>query len=47
MDSNNHWNTAFQEFMKQIQFQQSTADPCSLVKKTDNAIAILAVYVDN
>jgi len=33
--------------MEQIQFQQSTADPCIYVKKTDNAIAILAVYVDD
>ena len=33
--------------MEQIQLQQSTADPCIYVKKTDNAIAILAVYVDD
>ena len=41
------WNTAFQEFMEQIQFQQSTADPCIYVKKTDNEISILAIYVDD
>ena len=37
------WNKAFTEFMKSIEFKQSTADPCVYVRDT----CIVAVYVDD
>ena len=40
------WNTAFREFMEQIHFKQSTADPCIDVRTVD-VMAIIAVYVDD
>ena len=40
------WNTAFREFMEQIHFKQSTADPCIYVRTVD-VNAIIAVYVDD
>ena len=40
------WNTAFQEFMEQIHFKQSTTDLCIYVRTAD-VMTIIAVYVDD
>lgn len=41
------WNTKFKLFMKEMDFHQSSADPCVFVKFTENGILIIAVYVDD
>ncbi len=40
------WNKAFHDYMEQIGFKQSTADPCVYIKN-ESTMTILAVYVDD
>ena len=41
------WNKAFREYLISIGFQQSEADPCVYIQAKDDAITIIAVYVDD
>ncbi len=41
------WNTVFQEYMHRTGFQQSPADACVYIQDAEEAIAIVAVYVDD
>ena len=43
------WNKAFTEFMKSVEFKQSSADPCIYVRETGTlcTLCIVAVYVDD
>ena len=40
------WNTAFKDFMQEIGYVQSVADPCVFIKKA-NTLSVVAVYVDD
>ena len=35
------------DYLKSINFEQSTADPCVYVKNTSSGLLVIAVYVDD
>ena len=41
------WNVVFNNYLKSIDFEQNTADPCVYIKKKADSLIILAVYVDD
>ena len=41
------WNKSFQDFMLDLGFKQSTADPCVFIQDETNSMTIVAVYVDD
>ena len=45
--SSRYWNTVFEQYMKSINFIQSTADPCIFISGKQADLTIIAVYVDD
>ena len=41
------WNKSFQDFLLNLGFQQSTADPCVFVNPDADSMTVIAVYVDD
>ena len=43
------WNRAFREVMKSLKFQQSHADPCIFIKRSEESdnLIVIAIYVDD
>ena len=41
------WNKSFQDFMLNLQFKPSSADPCVFIQAGIKSMAIVAVYVDD
>ena len=41
------WNTVFNDYLKSIKFKQSVVDPFVYVKKNNEHLTIVVVYVDD
>jgi len=41
------WNKRFVDVLKSMEFKASDADPCVFIKKQENDLLILAIYVDD
>ena len=41
------WNKSFQDFLLNLGFQQSTADPCVFVNPDADSMTVITVYVDD
>ena len=41
------WNIVFNDYLKSIDFEQSTADPCVYIKKKADSLTIVTVCVDD
>jgi len=47
VQSARQWYKKLVEILEKLGFQQSLADPCLLVKRTENSIVIITLYVDD